>query len=189
MCKGSGASGVSRKASGTGFNLVIALFGINIMSGIWYIWLILGALFIVAEIFTSGFVLLWFGVGAIVAAMLALTGLFGLPLQIVVFLAVSIALTIASRTIFEKVFMRSSPGRELKTGMDSLPGQLGLVVSSSLGPSREGAVRVFGSTWRAFPAEGEDPLTEGEQVRVDRIEGASIYVRRVDHEPSWRQLK
>ena len=62
---------------------------------IWYIWLILAALFIVAEMFTTGFVLLWFGIGALVAALLALTGLVGLPLQILTFLVVSVALTIA----------------------------------------------------------------------------------------------
>lgn len=159
------------------------------MSDLWYIWLIIGALFVVAEIFTSGFVLLWFGVGAFVAALLALTGLVGLPVQVIVFLAISVALTIASRTIFERILMRGSPGRELKTGIDSLPGQTGLVVNSSTGATREAAVRVFGSTWRAFPAEGEEPLTEGEQVTIDRVEGASVYVRRVDGEPSWRRLK
>ena len=86
------------------------------MSDIWYIWLILGVVFIVAEIFTTGFVLLWFGIGALVAALLALTGVVGLPLQILSFLVVSIALTVASRTIFERFLLRGSPGRELKTG-------------------------------------------------------------------------
>jgi membrane protein implicated in regulation of membrane protease activity len=157
------------------------------MSGLWYIWLILGAIFIVAEMFTSGFVLLWFGIGALAAAVLGLTGLVSLPGQILVFLAISIALTIASRTIFERVFMRSSPGRELKTGIDTMPGQIGVVVMASSGAMREGAVRVFGSTWRAFPAEGEESLNEGEQVRIERVEGTSVYVRHVDHEPSWRQ--
>lgn len=157
------------------------------MSGLWYIWLILGALFIVAEMFTSGFVLLWFGVGALAAAVLAVTGLVALPGQVLVFLAVSIALTIASRTIFERVFMRSSPGRELKTGVDTLPGRIGIVVTASSGATREGAVRIFGSTWRAFPAEGEESLCEGEQVLIERVEGASVYVRHVDKEPSWRQ--
>ena len=76
------------------------------MSDYWYIWLIIGVLFIVAEIFTSGFVLLWFGVGAVVAALLSATGFVGLPLQVIIFLSVSIALTIASRTIFERFLMR-----------------------------------------------------------------------------------
>lgn len=157
------------------------------MLDLWYVWLILAALFIVAEMFTSGFVLLWFGVGALVAALLALTGLVGLPFQIIVFLAVSVALTVASRTIFERVLMRGSPGQGLKMGMETLPGRTGIVVSASEGVTREAAVRVFGSTWRAFPAEDEDPLREGEQVQIERVEGASVYVRRVDGEPSWRQ--
>ena len=156
------------------------------MSDIWYIWLILGVLFIIAEMFTSGFVLLWFGIGALVAALLAFTGIVGLPLQILVFLVVSIALTIASRTIFERFLMRGSPGGELKMGLDTLPGRIGVVVEPSKGVLQEGAVRVFASTWRAFPAEGEEPLREGEQVEIERVEGASVYVRRVDAEPSWR---
>src|SRR3989441_3450243 len=146
------------------------------MSDIWYIWLILGVVFIVAEIFTTGFVLLWFGIGALVAALLALTGVVGLPLQILAFLLVSISLTVASRTIFERFLMRGSPGRELKTGMETLPGRIGVVVEASRGAMQEGAVRVFASTWRAFPAEGEQPLVEGEQVQIDRVEGASVYV-------------
>ncbi|HWN97827.1 MAG TPA: NfeD family protein [Blastocatellia bacterium] len=155
------------------------------MSNLLYLWLILGVLFIVAEIFTTGFVLLWFGVGALIAGLLAFLGL-GPPFQVVAFLAVSIALTIASRTIFERVLMRGSPGRELKTGMESLPGRVGVVVTSSEGPLAEGAVRIFGSTWRAFPSKDEGPLREGERVQIDRVEGASVYVRKVDEEPSWR---
>ena len=157
------------------------------MSDYWYIWLILGALFIIAEIFTPGFVLLWFGIGAIVAALLSLTGLVGLPLQVITFLVVSVALTIASRTIFERVFMRGSPGRGLKSGIESMPGRVAIVVSSSEGALGEGAVRIFGSTWRAFPVEGEEPLKEGEQVRIERVEGTSVYVSRVGGLPSWRQ--
>jgi len=156
------------------------------MSDIWYIWLILGVVFIVAEIFTTGFVLLWFGIGALVAALLALTGVVGLPLQILSFLVVSIALTVASRTIFERFLLRGSPGRELKTGMDKMPGQMGVVVEPSKGATNEGAVRVFASTWRAFPSKGEGPLQEGEQVEIERVEGATVYVRRVESEPSWR---
>ena len=156
------------------------------MSEIWYLWLILGVIFIVAEIFTTGFVLLWFGIGALIAALLAFTGVVGLPIQVLVFLAVSIALTVASRTIFERFLMRGSPGRLLKTGVETLPGRVGVVVEPSAGPLQEGAVRVFASTWRAFPIEGEEPLQQGEQVLIERVEGASVYVRRVDEEPSWR---
>ncbi|MEW6129015.1 MAG: NfeD family protein [Acidobacteriota bacterium] len=158
------------------------------MDKLWYIWFILAALFAVAEIFTSGFVLLWFGVGALVAGLLALAGIAGLPLQIVVFLIVSILLTIASRTIFERFILKSSPGRELKTGVEALPGLIGVVVEDSAGSTREGAVRVSGSTWRAFSLD-EEPLNNGEKVIIERVEGASVYVRHYDAVPSWRAPK
>jgi len=51
----------------------------------------------------------------------------------------------------------------------------------------EGAVKVFGSTWTAYPAAGEDPLEAGERVCVERVQGASIYVRRVEEGRDWRQ--
>src|SRR5437868_3875826 len=160
------------------------------MDKLWYMWFILAALFVVAEMFTSGFVLMWFGIGALIAGLFALTGFIGLPLQIAVFLIVSILLTIASRTIFERFFLRDSPGRELKTGMETLPGRIGVVVEKSSGATREAAVRVFGSTWRAFPANDEDEaLREGEKVIIERVEGASVYVRHADSEPSWRSQK
>jgi len=159
------------------------------MDKLWFVWFIIGAIFVVAEIFTSGFVLLWFGIGALVAGLLALTGIVGLPVQIVVFLAVSILLTVLSKTIFERFFLKDSPGRELKTGIDSLPGRVGIVVQESIGPAHECAVKVFGSTWRAFPIDSDETLKEGEQVKIERVEGASVYVRRVDTEPSWRRQK
>jgi len=47
-------------------------------------------------------------------------------------------------------------------------------------------VKVFGSTWTAYPAEGESALEAGERVRVESIEGSSIYVRRIDEAVDWR---
>jgi membrane protein implicated in regulation of membrane protease activity len=154
---------------------------------VWILWVVLGVILIVAEIFTSGFVLLWFGVGAIVAALAALVG-FGYPLQFLLFFVVSIALTAASRTIFTKYLMRESEdGGGYKSGAESLPGQVGTVVTSSQGALSEGAVKVYGSTWTAYPAEGEAPLEAGARVVVESVRGASIYVRRASTEPGWRQ--
>jgi membrane protein implicated in regulation of membrane protease activity len=148
------------------------------MSSAWVIWLIIAAIFIAAEVFTPGFFLLWFGVGALVASVMALLGVESFAAQMVVFLVVSVALVIASRTIFERFFTRSSGGKELRSGIETMIGQIGTVVESSRGALNEGAVRVYGSIWTAFPAEGEWPLKEGDSVAVERIEGNAIYVRR-----------
>ena len=155
---------------------------------IWILWAVLGAILIVAEIFTTGFVLLWFGIGALAAAFAGLVGIDSLVIQFMIFAVVSIALTAASRTIFLNYFSREKTGESLRSGVDALPGKIGTVVSSSKGALHEGAVKVFGSTWTAYPAAGEPPLEAGERVCVESIEGASIYVRRVGGDPEWRQI-
>jgi membrane protein implicated in regulation of membrane protease activity len=131
-------------------------------------------------------VLLWFGVGALAAALLAIIGIDSLGDSVLTFAIVSSVLTAASRTIFINYFSREKTGQSLRSGVDALPGKIGTVVSSSRGALQEGAVKVFGSTWTAYPAPGEAPLEAGERVCVDSIEGASIYVKRVDNERDWR---
>ena len=152
----------------------------------WILWTVLGVVLIVAEVFTSGFVMLWFGIGALAAAFAGIVGIESLPLQFLIFAVVSVALTAASRTIFINYFSREKAGTELKTGVDALPGKVGTVVSSSKGALHEGAVKVYGSTWTAYPAEGEEPLEAGDRVTVERVQGASIFVRRVGHGADWR---
>ena len=154
---------------------------------LWIFWAVLGAILIVAEVFTSGFVLLWFGIGALAAGLASIVGIDSLAIQFLIFAAVSIGLTVSSRTIFVNYFSKEREGKSLRTGVDALPGKVGTVVSSSKGALNEGAVKVFGSTWTAYPAPGEDPLEAGERVCVESVEGASIYVRRVTGDRDWRQ--
>jgi membrane protein implicated in regulation of membrane protease activity len=152
----------------------------------WILWLILGVGFIIAEIFTLGFVLFWFGIGALAAAAVGfLHG--GLLLQFLTFAAVSIALTAMSRTIFLR-YLPHGDANSMKSGVDSLPGKVGTVTGASKGALNEGAVKVFGSTWTAFPLDGAAPLIEGEKVEVVEVKGSSIFVRAVrDELPEWRE--
>ena len=140
----------------------------------------------VAEIFTSGFVLLWFGIGALAAGLAGLLGIHSIIVQFLIFAVVSIALTAASRTIFVHYFSRERTGGDLKSGVESLPGKIGTVVSSSRGALNEGAVKVFGSTWTAYPEDLEELLEAGDRVEVTRVQGASIYVKRVGAGRDWR---
>ena len=154
----------------------------------WILWIVLGVGLIIAEIFTFGFVLFWFGIGALAAALAAQLG-FGFGVQFLIFASVSVALTAMSRTLFAGYF-RHGDEYSVKTGVDSLPGQIGTVTISSKGTLNEGAVKVFGSTWTAFPVDGETPLLEGEKVEVVEIKGSSIYVSKVRENkelPDWRK--
>ena len=65
----------------------------------WIFWLVLGVVLIIAEVFTMGFVLFWFGIGAIAAAFVGILG-GNFLLQFLVFAIVSIGLT--ARTVVER---------------------------------------------------------------------------------------
>ena len=151
----------------------------------WILWAVLGIVLVIAEVFTPGFVLLWFGVGALAAALAAFLGA-GLAAQFILFICISAVLTALSRTIFVNYFTARDEPEGLRTGAAALPGQVGTVVTSSQGALNVGAVKVFGSVWTAYPAEGEPPLEAGDRVVVERLQGASIYVRRAGALPDWR---
>ncbi|MBL8180449.1 MAG: NfeD family protein [Blastocatellia bacterium] len=152
----------------------------------WIIWLILGVGLIIAEIFTLGFVLFWFGIGALAAAVAGWLGL-GFAGQFLIFAVVSVAMTVLSRTILYD-YLPHGTGGSLKSGVDSLPGKIGTVTIASKGALNEGAVRVFGSEWTAFPIDEDVVLTEGEKVEVVEVRGSSIYVRRSSKElGGWKQ--
>ncbi len=144
----------------------------------WIIWLVIAALLMAGEVATTGFFLLWFGIGAVVAAVAALLGVSSLPLQIIIFLVVSILLVIGSRTIFEKYLTKHN---SLKTGVDSMIGEIVSVVEASQGARNEAAVKAFGSVWTAIPVAGEEPLQIGESVKIDRVDGNTVYVYRPSH--------
>jgi membrane protein implicated in regulation of membrane protease activity len=148
-------------------------------------WVLLGIILIVAETLTVSFFLLWFGIGALAAALVGFLG-FGIIWQFLAFAVVSGILTALSRTIFVNYFAHTEHGEELKTGVDALPGQVGTVVNASQGALSEGAVKVFGSVWTAYPIEGETQLEAGERVEVVYVKGSSLYVRRFTAHLGWR---
>src|SRR5919205_1244095 len=141
---------------------------------VWILWVVLGVVLIIAEVFTPGFVLLWFGIGALAAALTSMLGA-GLALQFLVFIAFSTLLTALSRTIFVNYFTRDGEQDGLKSGAAGLPGQIGTVVTSSRGALDEGAVKVFGSIWTAYPAEGEPPLEAGGPAVSEKNPGACLH--------------
>ena len=149
------------------------------------LWLILGVALIVAEIFTLGFVLFWFGIGAVLAGLAGYLGA-GLGFQFLLFALVSVSLTLMSRTLFAK-YLPGAGGEPLLTGAEALPGKIGTVTTPSRGALNEAAVKVYGTVWTAFPIDGEGDLAEGEKVEVVEVKGSSIYVRRVTNQlRSWR---
>jgi membrane-bound serine protease (ClpP class) len=63
----------------------------------------------------------------------------------------------------------------VRVGQESLVGKSG-TVRSDLAPL--GTVQLGGELWTAQLVDGEDPLPEGERVRVVEVKGVRLYVKR-----------
>lgn len=145
-------------------------------ANIWWLWMILAAFFVVAEIFTAGFFLLWFGVGAGVAGVMALLGL-GLSWQLGAFVVVSGALFVVSRRFAEKFTKKQPPG----IGADRFIGKEGLVLEEIDHIKNTGRVRLKKEEWRA-DAESGRVIPAGKLVEVVRMDGTHLVVKEIDEE-------
>ena len=146
----------------------------------WILWAILGVFFIIAEVFTLGFVLFWFGIGAGIAAIAAYLGV-GILGQFLIFALVSIVTTVMSRTIFEDYYPHND-GEELKIGANNLPGKIATVKRGSKESLNQARVRALGSNWKAISLDEDSNLEEGEKVEIVRVEGSTVYVKKANKE-------
>ncbi len=140
----------------------------------WHIWILVGIGLIIGEIFTVGFLLLWFGIGAFLAAGLALLGV-GSMYQMLSFLLISLILIVLSRTIFKQFLFRKGVG--ISTNIEALIGQEALVMQVIEGKSKWGLVKIGGETWSAISEEGR--IGQDEMVRVKGVVGNKVLVEKL----------
>jgi len=137
---------------------------------IWWVWMVIAALFVIGEIFTAGFFLLWFGIGAAVAGILALLGL-GAGWQWGTFIVVSGVLFGVSRRFAERFTKKQPPG----IGADRFVGKQGVVLEEIDNVKNTGRVRIDKEEWRADSDTGE-VIPVGKMVRVARLDGTHLVV-------------
>ena len=139
-------------------------------TNIWWIWIILAAVFVVGEIFTAAFFLLWFGVGAAVAGVLALLGA-SMAWQLGVFIVVSFTLFAVSRKFADRFTKQQPPG----IGADRFIGEPCIVLEEIDNDKNTGRVRMDREEWRAESDSGK-VLNVGTRVVVTRISGTHLVV-------------
>ncbi len=136
-------------------------------------WIVLALIFFAAEIFTAGFVLLCFGIGALAAAGAAFFGL-GLTWQLITFIVVSIAAVLLSRPLAERL---TSKGPQHVAG-DRVLGKHAVVLQAIDPMTNTGMVRVGTEEWRAQSVDG-GTLPKDSVVEVMGVDGVRLQVRRI----------
>lgn len=136
-------------------------------------WLLAAVVFGVIESLTMGLVTIWFAGGALVALVASILKV-SVPIQIVIFLAVSVVLMVGTRKIFiEKL----RTGQE-KTNVEALIGKVG-TAKTDVDNMSTGIVNLSGQEWSAICGT-EEKIAAGEKVKVERIEGVKLIVAPVE---------
>ncbi len=144
------------------------------MPDVWLVvWLIVGVALVVAEVFTTTFVLLMLAAGAFAAAGVAALGV-GVVGQGLVFALVSALALFGVRPALQRHLHNREADAEL--GVAAIEGTTCLVLEEI--DENHGLVKIEGELWRARPYDATQVISVGEQVRVVEVKGATAMVWR-----------
>lgn len=138
----------------------------------WQIWLIIAGLFFIGEIITVGFLVFWFGVGAIIAMIVSLFTS-NVIIQTATFIISSTTLLFVTKP-FVKKFVDVKP---IKTNAFSIIEKKALVIKE-INSHSVGQIKINGEVWSA-EAENDETIIEGSEVEIVKINGVKAIVKPV----------
>ncbi len=139
---------------------------------LWHLWIIIGIVFFIVEIFTPGFIVATFGGGCLLAAIPAYFQLQFLW-QLLVFSLGTLIFFLTVRPLYLKYIF--PPEEQTPTNVDALIGQKALVIEEIDALNNKGRVKVGGEDWKAI-SEKSPKIAEGELVKVVAIDGVKLIV-------------
>ena len=136
----------------------------------WQLWLIVAGIFFVMEIATVGFLIFWFGIGALFALLVSLFT-DNIIIQTTVFVLSSGLLVFFTRPFVNK-FAKTD---KVETNAFSIIGKTAIVIEEINPMLETGQIKINGETWSAKP-EYETIIEKGTQVEIHAIDGVKAVV-------------
>ena len=149
------------------------LIGSTFVVNMAVVWLVAMVVLLIVEAIVPGLVSIWFAIGALAALIAALLNA-PLWLQVVWFLAVSVATLVLTRPLAQRyVNSRVQP-----TNADALIGRDCVVTEDIDNLAGTGAVKIGGKAWTARTEDENEKYAQGDVVKAVRIEGVKLIVRK-----------
>lgn len=149
---------------------------LGIELNIWLsVWLVVAVVSLIVELCTVGLVSIWITGGAIVAMILNICGAHW-GVQLGAFFVVTAVLLIATRP-FAKKYINN--GKRSKSNYEELIGKEVRVVEKIENRFDKGKAIYNGMEWTARSIEEDEVFEENELVKVERIEGVKLIVKRI----------
>lgn len=136
----------------------------------WQIWMLIGIVCVVIEIFDPAFFFLSLGIAAILTGLMSLF-IQSTALQIVIFVVFSFIAFLSMRKLGRKLL--ANPGSE--TNIFALKGKPGIVVKTIF-PDTKGYVKIGGEEWSAVSEDNQE-IVKGAKITVTGMEGNKLIVQ------------
>ena len=142
----------------------------------WQVWLIIAGLFFIGEIATVGFLIFWFGIGALIAMVVSLFTS-NIIIQTTVFVISSTILIFATKPFVKKF----ADVKKTNTNVYSIIGKKALVIKDIDPIHSSGQIKLNGEVWSA-ETENDEIIKKGSEVEVLKINGVKAIVKLVNSE-------
>lgn len=141
-------------------------------------WLVIGVMLFFLEMAVPGFILFFFGMGALVTAVAAWLTPISIAWQLALFISTSLIFVLGLRKLIQNTFFSPAATKDGEADVDvmrAVPGDKG-VVSMTIVPPAEGRIKYSGTSWRAS---ADEKIDAGEIVAVVRQKGLVIHVEKI----------
>ena len=137
----------------------------------WQIWLIIAGIFFVMEMMTVGFLVFWFGIGALLTSLVSVFT-DSIIIQTAVFVISSTLLLFLTKPLVKKL----SHGSKVQTNAYSIIGKTAIVTKQINDKKGTGQVKVGSEIWSA---KSSFEIPEGTEVVIKEIDGVKVIVEPV----------
>ena len=142
---------------------------------VWHIWVIVALLFVIVEIFTTGFAVMCISFGCLFGA--AASALeWDVKWQLLAFAVGTVLAFMTVRPLVYKFFYKQ--GQEVKTNAEALVGRRAIVTERIEGELHPGRVKIDGDDWKAV-CESAEPIEVGAAVEVTAINSVILTVKKI----------
>ena len=141
----------------------------------WHIWVIIALVFVIIEMFTTGFAVMCISFGCVFGAVVSAFDC-DIKWQLAMFAAGTVLAFLTVRPIVYKFFYNKS--HEVKTNAEAVVGRRAIVTERIDGELHPGRVKVDGDDWKAVSLE-TTPIEVGEAVEITAINSVIVTVKRV----------
>lgn len=125
------------------------------------IWFIIAVVLFLLELVVPGFVIFFFGIGALVTALVCLVAHPGINIQIIIFAVISVLSLLALRKLIQKKLFYTRENRS-DAVEDEFSGKEALAITD-FGSDKKGKVEFKGTNWTA---ESESEIKSGQTVII-----------------------